>query len=256
MAILQAVMQRFSRKSDADPVPNSLASGITLSEQINRYAPLFELQERRQLIEVVCERSNQRFQSMILSIDLASGSIELDELFPTPQGQQLCPGDLLTFKHHNGGQLLTFTTPLESVMQTLDAPIYTLLLPDAVAYRQRRTYPRISLSRQQPLTVRLQSPWRTAWYATANNISCGGMRLIIGGNVLDQLEPASLIPMCEFSFHEQFNIRCQARVRGFRFIRRPYRHTEISIEFLDVAPQQKMQLQQFITEIQKQPQAA
>lgn len=253
MAILQAVLQRFSRKVEGPAAP---FSATNLADQINACAPLFELQERRQLIEIVCERSGESFQSMVLSIDVTAGTLELDELFPTPKTHGLCPGDLLTFKHHNGGQLLTFTTPLESIMQTLDAPLYTLILPESVAYRQRRIAPRMTLSRQQPLTVRLQSPWRTAWYATANNISHGGMRLIIGGNVLDQLEPASLIPLCEFNLHQELNIRCQGRVRGFRFIRRPYRHTEISLEFIDLGPQQQRQLQHFIEKIQKQPQAA
>lgn len=253
MALLQAVMQKFTRK----PVEDSATlSSITLADQLNRYAPLFELQERRQLLEVICESSGEHFQSMILSINLSQGELELDELFPAPQRHQLQPGDLLTIRHHQNGQLLTFTSALTSVVRSLDAPIYSLLLPESVSYRQRRATDRIMLSRQQPLTVRMQSPWRTAWYATANNISAGGMRVIIGGNVLDQLQHNSLIPSCEFALHPDLPIHCQARVRSYRFIRRPYRHTEISMEFLDMDPQQRLQLQRFIKDVQCSPQAA
>ena len=81
------------------------------------------------------------------------------------------------------------------------------------------------------------------------------MRVVVGGNVLDQLQPGALLPMCEFSFHEELQIRCQARTRGFKFHRRPYRHTEISLEFIDLPHQQAAQIRQLISSIEE-PQAA
>ncbi len=242
MAILQAVLQKLSRKAAPAHVETPVND---LADRINRYAPLFGLQEQRQLIEVVSESTGEIYQSMVLSIDLMDGTIQLDELFPHPN-HDYRPGELFTVRHHHRGQLLTFTTPLRSTHHGMDAAIYTLVLPETVGYRQRRVYPRINLSQQQPLTVRVQSPWRTPWYATARNLSAGGMRITVGGNVMEQLSHGALLPLCEFEFSPEFKIRCQAKARSFRFIRRPYRHTEISIEFADMAPPQRMQLQQFI----------
>ncbi len=243
MAILQSVLQKFSRKASTIDVDQGVRS---LSSKIANYAPLFELQEKRQLIEVISDRTGEIYQSMILGIDLNQLHIELDELFPQPADFIYQPGDTFTIKHHHRGLILCFSCQLSSIVMSLSSPIYTLSLPDDVQYQQRRRSTRLTLSKQQPLSVRLQSPRRTPWYATANNISAGGMRLVIGGNVLDQLQHNSYLPECEFRFNDEFQVRCQARVKGFRFLRRPYRHTELSIEFKDIGPQQRTQLEHLI----------
>lgn len=253
MAILQSVLQKFSRKP---PMTELAEPARRLAKKIEHYAPLFALQEKRQLIEVTSERTGETYQSMILAIDLNKQTLELDELFPQPASHIYRPGDIFTIKHHHQGQILTVSTPLESILVSLNSPVYCLRLPEEVSYQHRRKHPRISLSRQQPLSVRLQSPWRTPWYATANNISTGGMRLVVGGNVVDQLARDVVLPECEFKFHDNFQIRCQATVKAFRFMRRPYRRTEISIEFKDLGPQQSFQLHQLITALQAPAKAA
>jgi len=246
MTILQAVMQKFTRKQSPELKVTEVAP--CLADMVERYSALMELQAKRQLIEVLPSAASASHelscQSMILDINFSSGYLILDELFPRLENLQL--GDALTIKHHHSGELLTFTSRLLHILHDDGSPCYALALPEQVGYRQRRLYPRINLSQQQPLNVRLQSPWRTPWYATAQNISAGGMRLTVGGNVLQQLNRGCILPVVEFKFNSDFQIRCQARVRAFRFCRRPYRQTQISIEFLDMGPQQRLQLQQFV----------
>ncbi|GAA5316159.1 MAG: hypothetical protein AseanaTS_13640 [Candidatus Pelagadaptatus aseana] len=252
MAILQAVMQKLSRKPEeireAEPINQ-------LGDRINQLVPLFELQQKRQLLEVICDRTGEKFQSLILDIDFNNNQLIIDDLFPSPAAGIFQPGEYFTVRHHKDGLVLCFSAPLEAISVENHSPIYHLRLPQSVSYQQRRQNSRMTLSKQQPLTVRLVSPWRTPWYATANNISAGGMRVIVGGNVLDQLRPGALLPLCEFSFHEDFQVRCQARAKSFRFVRRPYRHTEISLEFTDMAQQHATQIRQLISTIQE-PQAA
>ena len=253
MAILHDVLQKMTRHTPQQE-PQSFVEN-DLADKINSLAPLLELQDKRQLIEVVCDKTGERYQSMILSVNLADNTIALDELFPQPIYGAYQPGDSFTVKHHIDGKLLSFKTRLESLSLQNNSPIYNFELPKKAEYQQRRNSARIVLSRQQPLTVKLLSPWRTPWYATANNISATGMRVVVGGNVIDQLTPGCLVPNCEFTFHPEIDIRCQAKVRAFRFLRRPYRHTEISLEFSDMAPQQRMQLQHLVESINS-PQAA
>lgn len=246
MTILQAVMQKFTRKQS--PEPEVTEAAPRLADMVERYSALMELQAKRQLIEVVpslqATDNELSCQSMILEINFSGGYLILDELFPRLDNLQL--GDELTIKHHSHGELLTFTSRLLHIINDAGSLCYALALPEQVGYRQRRLYPRINLSQQQPLNVRLQSPWRTPWYAIAQNISAGGMRLTVGGNVLQQLNRGCILPTVEFKFNNEFQIRCQARVRAFRFCRRPYRQTQISIEFMDMGPQQRLQLQQFV----------
>jgi c-di-GMP-binding flagellar brake protein YcgR len=253
MAILQSVLQKFSRKANIIDVDQGVRS---LSHKISNYAPLFELQEKRQLIEVISDRTGEVYQSMILAVDLNREQIELDELFPQPADFIYQPGDSFTVKHHHRGLVLSFSCKLNGIAANLSSPIYTLELPERVDYEQRRRFTRLTLSKQQPLSVRLQSPRRTPWYATANNISAGGMRLVIGGNILDQLQHNTYLPELEFRFNTDFQVRCQARVKGFRFLRRPYRHTELSIEFKDMAPQHRGQLAQLIESFNASVEAA
>lgn len=244
MAILQAVLQKFSRKP---AVAEFEEPAVSLRQRMQVYAPLFALQEKRQLIEVTSERTGETYQSMILAIDLLNDTLELDELFPQPASHIYRPGDLFTLKHHQYGQIMLVTTPLESILISRNSPVYRLQLPEDVSYQQRRQHPRVNLSKQQPLSVRLQSPLRTPWYATANNLSVGGMRLVVGGNVADQLYRDALLPECSFKLHDHLHIRCEATVKAFRFVRRPYRHTEISIAFKDLGPRQTLQLHQLVT---------
>lgn len=251
MAILQAVLQKFSRKSSVEEFEES---AFNLHQRMEVYAPLFALQAKRQLIEVTSERTGETYQSMILAIDLFSNTLELDELFPQPASHIYRPGDLFTIKHHQNGQIMLVTTPLESILISRNSPVYRLELPEEVSYQQRRLHPRVNLSKQQPLSVRLQSPQRTMWYATANNLSVGGMRLVVGGNVADQLYRDLVLPDCSFKLHDNLQIRCEAVVKAFRFVPRPYRHTEISIAFKDLGPRQMLQLHQLVTALLTPPQ--
>ncbi len=268
MTIIQSVLQKFSRPK-SQPEPRTRPQ-LRLEDALERFGPLMELQARRQLLEVITDRQRpnadteqrpnadsqwQSCQSMILEINFGSGYILLDE--PVPRIDHLQPGDHLTVKHHHKGELLTFRSRLLHIGTSQGNRCYALALPESVGYRQRRLYPRLTLSQQQPLTVRLQSPLRTPWFATAHNISAGGMRVALGGNALPQLQRDCLLPSCEFSFSPDFQVHCKARVRGYRFCRRPYRHTQISLEFVDLSPQQRLQLQQLINALgAEQPMAA
>ncbi len=248
MAILQSVLQKLSRKPELSVLPASLLTepAHRLAHKIERFAPLFDLQEKRQLLEVCSHRTGESYQSMILAVDVHTNTLEMDEPFPLLTGHLFEVGDELIIKHHDRGRILTMSAPLVAIEHQHSTPVYRLLLPESIGYQQRRQYPRINLSRQQPLSVRLQSPLRTPWYATANNISAGGMRVVVGGNVTDQLMRDTLLPNCEFELQDRLTIRCQATVKAFRFQRRPYRHTEISLAFEDLGAQQSQQLHQLI----------
>ncbi len=245
MSFLQAVMQKIRRQPQVEQTHT--ASVVNLAKQINRYRHLLALQEKRQLLEVVCSATGRTYQSMILAVNMQEQTIELDELFPQPYGEPHRVGDQFQVKHHHNGQILSFTGTVESIVQNRSGFIYTLTLPDTVQYRQRRRYPRIELSKESPLTIKLESPRNATWFATATNLSAGGMRLTIGGNIVDQLERNGHISLCEFELLHDIKIRCEAKVKAFRFCRRPYRHTEVSIEFMNCPVATKQQLESVIS---------
>jgi c-di-GMP-binding flagellar brake protein YcgR len=213
------------------------------------YTPLFELQKKRQLLEVI--NQGKTYQSFILDTNIANKMLILDDLFPSLPENSIRIGDTLTIRHHHHNKVLAFSSVLLDIVHNLSAPMYVVELPDAVAYHQRRQHPRVTLSQEQPLTVKLQSPLSTPWFATAVNLSCQGIRLNIGGNITNHLNRDTLLPCCEFQFNQNFAVRCQLSVKAFRFVRKPHRHTQISAAFIGMAPQQYLQLQQFIATLQQ-----
>ena len=286
MTILQAVMQKFSskpslelaqfakglwqdkgrgQKSQSAPLKAPVAAtqiqlprSLNLAELSQRYAPLINLQAKRQLLEVLAHEADsqhrhQVYQSIILDINLPGRYLLLDDLFPSKSGGAANLGDLLTIRHHRDGRLLSFVSRVIHISYSHGSPCYAIELPEEVGYRQRRLYPRMSYNNQQPLTVRLRSPWKTPWFATAHNLSAGGMRLSVGGNILEQLNRGSVMPLCEFRLGADLNISCQAKIKGFKFVGRPYRHTQVSVEFIGLNPQRRLQVQQYINALLNDP---
>lgn len=246
MSLLQTVLRKFY-PAESQPQPQTAKPAPAAASRLNHYAPLFELLSKRQLLEIVSDQTAERYQSMILDINVAAGLLMLDDLFPADPMQPVQVGDTLTLRHHYNGKILSFSSPVIDIEHSEGGPLHILKLPKDVGYRQRRRWPRLSFSRQRPLRVQVKSPLRTPWFASAQNLSAGGMRLNIAGNLLDQLHYNQLLPLVEFQFNRDFRVTCQARVKGFRFSRRPHRHTQISIEFVDMAPHQRQQLQAFIS---------
>ncbi len=248
------------REKSTGQLTGALPESLNLAELSQRYAPLIRLQAKRQLLEVsTLDLSHGRqnvYQSIILDINLQGRYLLLDDLFPDVGEDVIKLGDMLTIRHHRQGRLLSFSSRVIHISYSHGAPCYAVELPEEVGYRQRRLYPRMALGNQTPLTVRLKSPWKTPWFATAHNLSAGGMRLSVGGNILEQLNRGSIMPACEFSLGNDLTVSCQARIKGFKFIGRPYRHTQISVEFLDLNPQRRLQVQQYINALVTDPQAA
>jgi len=230
-----------------------------LIDRLQYCAPLLALQGRRQLIEILIretqnpgfqssgsQSNTQHFQSLIVGINTETNQLLLDELFPACP--QLRPGHTVIFRHVHGNQVLEFEIQLQArhLNPADDNHHLVFTLPKHFQYQPRRHQPRLYIDKSQPLTVRLQSPLYEPWFATAQNISASGMRLSIGGNITDQLQPGDLLRQCDFQFSLTFQVRCQARIIGFRFCRSPYRHTQVSIEFIRLSPRQQLQLQQII----------
>lgn len=289
MTILHSVLQKFNRKPKSEqdffskafgrrgkvdatrankapapqpePTPALLPDTLNLAELTQRYTPLISLLAKRQLLEVSIHSPDrhvqqQCYQSIILDINLQGRYLLLDDLFPSPTGEAPTLGDQLTIRHHRMGRLLSFTSRIIHISYSHDSPCYAVELPEDVGYRQRRIFPRLDLGNQQPLTVRLKSPWKTPWFATAHNLSAGGMRLAVGGNILEQLNRGSVMPLCEFRLGGELNVTCQARIKGFKFVGRPYRHTRISVEFVGLNPQNRLQVQQYINALLNDPMIA
>lgn len=263
MTILRSVWQKLSGKSSAaksaavkPALPKAAAlklasvSPITKTSRDNlpdQYLPLWQLLNQRQLIEVKVEGSSLSYQTLILAIDIQRGLLWLDDLFPNQHVLEI--GDQISLRHHRNGEQLSFSSPILAWGSNYGANGLAIMLPDHLSYSPRRQFRRADMSDKPSLSLKLRAIGQDITYGSVLDISSGGLRASVPGNMLGQLRHGALLPLCEFTLSDELTIRCSARVRSFRLLRTPHRHTQISIEFVDLPTERAQQLQQFINNL-------
>ncbi|HWV16002.1 MAG TPA: PilZ domain-containing protein [Cellvibrio sp.] len=214
----------------------------------DQYLPLWRLQAKRQIIEVKVGDSGRSFQTMVMAIDIQRGILWLDDLFPTHHTLEV--GDSITLIHHHKGEMLSFTSPLVAWGRDYGASGLAIILPEQVRYLPRRQFSRCDLSKKAPIVVKIRPIGHDASYGTLQDLSVGGLRLSVAGNLLAQLAHGALLPVCELTLSEELHICCSARIRAFRMERGAHRCTQISVEFIDMPFEKQKQLQYFINNLQ------
>lgn len=223
--------------------------GITPEQGVtDQYAPLWELQKQRQLLEVKISGANRAYQSMILAIDVKRGLLWLDDLFP--QQHLLDVNDEITLRHHRNGEQLLIRGPIVAMGSTYEASGFAIALPEFVYYTPRRAAPRFAIGHTSPLSVKIRTLGQESSFGTLQDISTGGLRLLVAGNMLPYLSHGALLPLCEVDINDELQIRCRARICAFRMGRSPYRHTQISVEFIDLEEETRAALARFLRETQ------
>ena len=241
MTILRAVMQKLLlKKTTASANKRWLIS----ADQDQAYAALTQLQESRQLLEVIPAGANRSYQSMIIAIDVERNLVWLDDLFPNQH--ILETGDEITVRHHRNGEVLSFTTPVIAWGSSFGASGLAVILPEEADYKPRRATPRCDLANHTPISAKIRLLGQEACFGTVKDISYAGMCVLVPGNLLGQLHQGAVMPACEVHLGKELYIHCRARIKSFRLCREPYRATRISVEFIDLAPRRSAQLQQFV----------
>lgn len=269
MAILRSVWQKLAGKNavvnaspnlaTAQEKPNSPQAVALMLASVSRtpkaakevipdqYLPLWQLLNQRQIIEVKVEGSALAYQTLVLAIDIQRGLLWLDDLFPSQHVLEI--GDRITLRHHRNGEELTFSSAILAWGSDYGANGLAIMLPEQLCYVPRRQFRRADMSGQPSLGLKVRPIGQDVSYGSVLDISSGGLRASIPGNLLGQLRHGALLPLCELSLSNELTIRCSARVRSFRLLRTPHRHTQISLEFVDLAQDRVQQLQQFINNL-------
>lgn len=251
MTLLGHLMGKFTRPATARQQKRQHETHEALQHSellttLDRYAPLLELMHQKYFIDVIPEGDNQRYQSIVLDIDLQAGYLILDELFPQSKRSQLQPGQQVVVQHHRRGQVLEFSANVIRLTSVLGEDCLALDLPKQINNKHRRQYERLSLADNHPLSVRLQAYGKNPWLGAIQNISAGGMRVAVRGNIIGELRRGDLLPLCEFKFTERLTVRCGARILCYRQERNPNRHTQLSVAYEGLSTEHRLQIQQFV----------
>lgn len=263
MTILASVWQKLSGKATKD-LASKLSADLPASARLTLasvspiaraaqdasadcYDPLWKLLNQRQIIEVKVDGSSLSYQTLVLAIDIQRGLLWLDDLFPKQHVLEI--GDQITLRHHRNGEQLSFSSPILAWGSNYGANGLAIMLPEHLSYVPRRQFRRADMSTTPSLSLKIRAVGQDISYGSVLDISSGGLRASIPGNLLGQLRHGALLPLCELTLSDELTIRCSARVRGFRLLRTPHRHTQISIEFIDLPAERQQQLQQFINNV-------
>lgn len=215
-----------------------------LLKNINRYTSLIRLQDERQLIEVFIKDYTDSFQSMILGVDLYNQCLLIDDFSPSIHNREALIGHSIKIRHQHQRQMLLISS--EVLNWEEESQSFILTLPKDVHYQPRRQETRVYLSGNIPLSATINPLYGSPWYASITNISIGGMRIVVTGDLRKQLHKHKLVKHCEIMLDKDTSITCQGRIKSFSCHARPYRRTEVSIAFESLSEENTRQLQSFI----------
>lgn len=218
-----------------------------LMSQLQHHTALLKLKEKRQVIECVVAEHNDTLQTIILGIDLYEQRLVIDE----PTSLRLAPtsliGKSMTLRHQHGQLMLSFS----AIILDYD-PVersFSIDLPRHADYQPRRIEPRIEFSEESLYSTNINPLFGAPWYALLKNISHGGMRIAVAGDLRDQLHKDLPIQRCEIDLGFKRPLSCGGRVKSFSFYARPYRHTLISIMFEGMEEADRLYLDDFLLDV-------
>ena len=210
-----------------------------------KYEPLLMLLRRRQLLKVALDSMSGEWQTMIVDINLVDKTLTLDGFSPTLTDRTSVIGQPITVTHQSLQQVLSFSGTIGQWQPATDA--YSIELPlQAPIYQPRRVNHRLVLSGYKPLYGHIKPIFGMPWNVTIKNISAGGMRVAVNGDIREALQAHSNLPQCRIDISPSFKIITAGEICGFRFTSKPSRTTEISIAFKDMDSNSRADLEQFM----------
>lgn len=245
MGIFSRMLQHL--KGESIESSFSKAHHDVLMSQLQQQTCLLKLQENRQVIECLLPDTDEPLQTIILSIDLYERKLRIDEPSPLRIAPNELIGKSITIRHQQGQLMLCFS----AMVLDYDEIDHTLSidLPYQADYQPRRIEPRIEFSEQSLHSANINPLFGAPWYAMLKNISHGGMRIAVAGDLRKQLHKNLPIQRCDVDLGFKKPLRCGGRVKSFSFYTKPYRHTLISIMFEDMSESDCAYLNDFLTDI-------
>lgn len=246
MGIFNRFLDKVHHKHEEPIMPPP--SPEDFMEQFDQYRQLMELQDQRQLLEVLLPGQKYSFQSMVVGIDFVEAQFSLDEFSPRLNNPQELLYQTVIIRHQKHWELLEFAARIVGWSEENDC--YLLGLPEVVSYQPRRSHSRLVLAKQDILNATISPPYGAPWYATVKDISPGGMRVNLSGDLRPHLHRGKALPKCLVMLDKEITIISRGEVRSYSYSGKPYRNTEVSIEFSGMSHLHQEHLKNFISYIE------
>lgn len=245
MGLFSRMLQNL--KGETFDRPFSRAHHDVLMTQLQQQTSLMQLKENRQVIECFLPDSEEILQTIILKLDLYEKKLFIDVPSPNRFDPDSLIGKTLTLRHQRQQLMLSFT----AMVLDYDAMNKLLIvdLPYQADYQPRRIEPRIEFDEHSFYSTKVNPLFGAPWAATVKNISHGGMRIAVAGDLRNQLHKNLPIKRCQIDLGFKQPLLSGGRVKSFSFYARPYRHTMISIMFDDMSANDMANLEHFLVNI-------
>lgn len=206
---------------------------------------LIEAQRSRAIIDVAVAGLKQDYQSVILGVDIARGSMLIDELFPA--GFIGLVDQSLTIKvRRMDGSRVSFSTRIIERSRAGEVDNYRIALPANIDYKQRREVFRLPV----PQDMVMRSEFCTADHqfcaAHVLDVSATGVRLELQ-NAID-VAAGDVLTGLDFEFAGN-HFQCQADVRHVHSDRSG--GIAIGVAFRNISRPQQRLLERSIMQLQR-----
>lgn len=136
---------------------------------------LRDLQEHKTLVTVALPDTNDLYNSAVLEVDAAAGTLTLDELTPAPGHQRLLRERELMVFARLSGLSLRFETELMEAGEQDGIALYRLALPEVLYHGQKRSHYRVRLGLGLRVPVILAHDESHSINGELRDLSIGGL---------------------------------------------------------------------------------
>lgn len=206
---------------------------------------LIEAQRSRAIIDILVTGSSQSYQSVILGVDIANGSMLIDELFPA--GFIGLANQAMTIKvRRMDGSRVSFATHIIERSRLGDVDNYRVALPANIDYRQRREVFRLDVAQDKAVRSEFCTANHQFCAAQVLDVSATGIRLELQNAV--EIAAGDVLTGLDFEFAGN-HFQCQADVRHVHSDR--FGGVAIGVAFRDFSRPQQRLLERSIMQLQR-----
>lgn len=206
---------------------------------------LIEAQRSRAIIDVSVAGSKQDYQSVILGVDVNTGSMLIDELFPAGFIGLAEQALTITVRRMDGSRV-SFATRIIERSRHGEVDNYRVALPANIDYKQRREVYRLVLAQDSVVRSEFCTADRQFCSAQVLDVSVTGVRLELQNAI--EIAPGDLLTGLDFEFAGN-HFQCQADVRHVHGDR--FGGVAIGVAFRNFSRPQQRLLERSIMQLQR-----
>lgn len=246
MGLLEKILA--GKRKEPGPPPSLDPERLNSSEQIGRV--LHELLDARKQVTILLEGANETFTSSILQVDVATATLELDELNPRNGHDLLVRTREFRLSTRLHGVDIHFRSVVTGIDSSGGIAVYTAAFPTLMRYQPRRAAYRAEVELSERIPVFLQTDQGGLLQGELRDISVGGVGLELVRRPVIGVEKGQRIGTCTIRLQDGQQITGSLEICfvGQAAVRQRLR---IGARFVDMEPRYNKAVRQLVADIDR-----